>query len=174
MFDALQKKLVELAAVLLAVLLACYVSYTHGYAKSQTEWFAKENAIRAEAAEKLNAAVQANVTKERELAALISVKDTQLYESTQNHEKVIKDYESKLRSGAERLSIAINRATSTCASSTDTGTASQSGKEERADVMPETAARILGIAGDAAKDVRDYNALVDIYNAARTACNSSK
>ena len=126
------------------------------------------------ALEKLNLEIQQNADKERQLAALITAKDTQLYESNQAHEKVIKDYESKLRSGSERLSIAISSKIPACSASTDTRTPSQSSKEERADIMPETAATILSIAGDAAKDVRDYNALVDIYNAARTACNASK
>ena len=164
-----------IAAVLLALggFLAWFIPH-HYREQGRQEVIQKYEEASKLAVEKLNLEIQANAEKERQLAALITAKDTQLYESNQAHEKVIKDYESKLRSGAERLSIAINRPIPTCSASADARTSSQSSKEERADIMPETAARILSIAGDAAKDVRDYNALVDIYNAARTACNASK
>jgi hypothetical protein len=45
-------------------------------------------------------------------------------------------------------------------------------RETRADLLPEAAAAVLGIAGDYGQLVRDYNNLLDRYALARESCNN--
>lgn len=82
-------------------------------------------------------------------------------------------HQAALRAGTERLRIAV----ASCAVSPGTApgnhaAASGVGAETRADVMPETAADLVGVGAISARDVRDYNRLVDLYNAARETCGT--
>lgn len=78
------------------------------------------------------------------------------------HAKDLAAVRAAARAGAVRLSIP-----GACrpAASAQAGTAAGPGSEERTDILPGTADDLIRIAGDSAKSVSDYNALLDRYNA---------
>jgi hypothetical protein len=110
---------------------------------------------------------------ERALRKTIADMSADRIEKEANYENVISGLRADARSGALKLRIAVaRRPVSECATSTDTTAAGGTGAETLADIMPGTADRIIGIAGGSAKDVRDYNRVIDLYEAARAVCNS--
>lgn len=68
-----------------------------------------------------------------------------------------------VRSGVERLSVAV--------AACSTGDAGTGHPEARAELLPEAADRIVGIAADADEAVRDLNECVDKYDAVRKLAN---
>lgn len=82
---------------------------------------------------------------------------------------------SDLRSGNRRLSIAIKSGRS-CgrAEGEDTASSGSGGAgNERAELDPEAAAALVGIARDGDRNTRERNACVDAYNAVRAKINDS-
>ncbi len=171
------------ALVVLAIVGTLYASFRYWkHGVYQSGWDARE-VVAVDEKRRLNADAKEKFAEEQLRAQGIQqTLQEQLYvldelstKERANHEKVVAGYESRLRSGAERMSIAIKRAQCQVPgepSGVDLAAASAVGDEARVDLMPETAVRILRIAADSADLVRDYNELVDIYSAARTACNA--
>jgi hypothetical protein len=176
MSPSLIKGLAVLALV--ASLIAGYFAWHHhvdqgGYDRADAEWKLKEAQIKADAAQKLADATGAARAKEQALnRSLLTETEKRLMENA-SHEKTIAGLNTAIRARDLRLSIAIDpRSLPGCATASDPATAGGPSAEARADVMPETAVDILGIAGDIAKGVRDFNAVVDAYNKARETCNA--
>lgn len=172
MIAELEAKL--LGALAIAGALGGVLGYVHhkGYAEADEMWKQRE-AVTTAAAEKHLAEVTADsLAKERGLAQTVAGLTSKLVESNQDHENIVKDLESRARAGDLRLSIATRRTVSGCTPPPSTAATAGTLPEERTDVMPEVAAAVFDIAGDSAKSVREYNALVDLYNAARAVCNA--
>jgi hypothetical protein len=164
-------------AALIAAVIFGYKAWEHhidqqGYARANGEWELKEAQIKADAAQKLADATVAARAKEQALnRSLLTETEKRLMENAA-HEKTIAGLNTAIRTRDLRLSIAIDpRSLPGCATASDSTPSGGPGTEARAGVMPETAVDILGIAGDIAKNVRDYNAVVDAYNRARAVCN---
>jgi hypothetical protein len=164
--------------LLMLALIGAYKIWEHhidqgGYNRADAEWQKKEADIKADAAEKMATATNTARAREQKLLADMNGMSIIRYEENANHEKAIAKYVAAARAGALRLSVAIDpRSIPQCPAAADPGAAGGPSTETRADVMPETAVDILGIAGNSAKDVRDFNAVVDLYNAARQTCNA--
>jgi hypothetical protein len=165
-------------AVLIAAIIFGYKAWEHhvdqgGYNRADAEWQKKEADIKADAAQKLADATGAARAKEQALnRSLLTETEKRLMENAA-HEKTIDNLNTAIRARDLKLSIAIDpRSLPRCAPTGDPAATPGPSTETRADVMPETAVAILGIAGDSAKNVRDYNAVVDAYNAVRETCNA--
>ena len=125
-----------------------------------------------EAIEKMNeASIKAKAVEDGLNLKLSSLESVRYQEKT-NAQNIIADLQSSVRSGAIKLRIATTVSkVSGCAESNDSSASTRSSTTEESDVMPETAATILSIAGDIAQNVRDENSLRDMYNLAREVCN---
>lgn len=88
------------------------------------------------------------------------------------YEKTIDDLRADARRGAVRM-----RAPAACvradAKGADPAATSGPGPAEEAYLLPEATDVVLDVASGGAKDVRDYNALVALYNQMRATCNAS-
>ncbi len=169
--------------IVLAIVGALYGAFKYWkHGVYQSGWDARE-VVAVEEKRRLNADAKEKFAEEQLKAQGIQTNlqdklyklDVQSTKERADHEKVVANYESRLRSGADRMSIAIKRAgcpVPGVPESVDLAAAATVSDEARVDLMPETAVRILRIASDSADLVRDYNELVDIYSAARTACNA--
>jgi len=78
----------------------------------------------------------------------------------ENATKQIEVLRGQLRTGAERLSVAIDAASAAAAAAT----AGAGDREARANLLPEAAERILDFAREGGDIVRDLNACVDKYH----------
>ncbi len=165
-------------AALLAALYGAFAIWRHSI--YQEGWDVRDRAAKEEKRQ-VNAAAEKKFSEAREkaLAAQTLLQD-QLYaldthrtQELADHEKIVDVLQSRVRAGTERLSVAVRRQCPVPAGGPgqDPTIAPGPGTETRADLLPESAARIVRIAADGAQLVHDYNALVDVYNAARATCN---
>jgi hypothetical protein len=147
-----------------------------GAARVQGRWDKAEAAIKADA--QRMAAV--DTARARAETAALQLKFDQLAERQQKDRL---DHENDKRiavAGALAGHVRLSIATAAGASGTllEAGTVEGAGSgasapaEARANLLPETAAAVLGIAGDYGQLVRDYNAVVERFDAVRTSCNA--
>jgi hypothetical protein len=147
-----------------------------GATRMQGRWDKAEAAIKADA--QRMAAVGA--ARARAETAALQLKFDQLAERQQkdrlNHENDKRIAVASALAGNVRLSIATTGGASGALPATGTvegaGPGAGIAREARADLLPETAAAILDIAGDYGQLVRDYNSVVERFNAARMSCNT--
>lgn len=123
------------------------------------------------ALDKFNAAAAAARKMQADLADRIASATITLDKERTDHAKSIESLRATVRAGTVRLSVAANCALSGSAPSASPGAAGTPVDEARADIMPRVADAIFRLAGQSADDVRDYNAVVDQYNAVRDVCN---
>lgn len=132
-----------------------------------------EARIEAAGARKLAEKTTAAAVAERALRDRLDAEETKRKKENVAYEKSNAALLARVRAGDERLSIAVRcDAVPRIASAQNSGATSGPGAETRADLLPGTVERIFSIAGRAAVDVRDYNAVVDAYNLARETCNA--
>lgn len=134
---------------------AWYAADSRGYDRAVADRLALDNIAAAAARVLEQAAIE---TQTREQAARLAINVDQ--------ENVIAGLQRRLRSGADVLRIPT-----ACPAPEVTATGGGPVSETGSTVMPQTAADILGIAGDIAKNVRERNALIDAYTAAKMLCN---
>jgi hypothetical protein len=149
---------------------------TAGYARANGEWIAKEAKIESAAVRQ----AAADTKKAREETAALQLKFDQLGDFQQkariDHENDIRIAVAGVLAGTERLSIptapgsggALPEIGAVEGAATGTGAA----PETRADILPGTAAAIFRFAGDYGQLVRDYNSVVERFDAARASCNA--
>ncbi|MRW88884.1 hypothetical protein GJ699_02680 [Duganella sp. FT80W] len=148
---------------------------TAGAARVQGRWEKREATIKADA-ERMAAADTARARAE---TAALQSKFNQLAGRQQkdrvDHEIATKIAVAAALAGTERLSIAIApdpaHAVPEGGEGQGAGSGAGAAREARADVLPEVAAAVLGFAGDYGQLVRDYNAVVERFDAARAVCN---
>jgi hypothetical protein len=164
-----------LGALLLGLLGASeYGFYRFGYNTAETAAKAREARADADALARLETAAKGAQARERALRDELDAATTKRDKENADHEKTISDLRARARAGDLRL-----RADLTAGScdrnppAAGSGLAVGPGDQARADLVPGTADALLRIAGDSARLVRDYNALVDAYNAARLTCNAA-
>lgn len=117
----------------------------------------KDNQVKA-----LALANAANAKRQDELQLAADESEMKRAVDNDQHAKDLAAVRTAARAGAVRLSIP-----GACrpAASAQAGAAAGPGAEERADILPGTADDLIRIAGDSARDVRDFNDLLDRYNA---------
>lgn len=95
-----------------------------------------------------------------------------LYDQKAEHEKSFEKYSSSFRAGTERLQCpAAVAAYVGPADGGNTAPAAGTGSSEATYLVPEASVDVLRLATDSAKDVRDYNTVVELYNLMRSTCN---
>jgi len=180
--------LLVLAALVLAVGAGAggYVGYRVAQAKGEVRVSqAKEDLakVRGELAAEQHDRTRERLTHEKQLAeALSEVTQTekrwadklrtveQLYEEHNNvAKKQIDSLRADVLTGAVRLSVAVRAASAAghCAAGADSTTASGPGEEARAELVPQVAYDLIGIAADGDDAVRAFNACHDAYEAIR-------
>lgn len=87
----------------------------------------------------------------------------------ENAKKQMDVLRGELRTGAERLSVAVNAASAAAAAQA----AAAGDREARADLLPAAAGRILDFALEGDDIVRDLNACVDKYHRAEQVINEA-
>ena len=122
----------------------------------------KYNKLAAQHVAALAQANAANLKRQDELQLAADESEMKRAVDNDQHAKDLASVRAAARAGAVRLSIP-----GACrpAAGAQAGAAAGPGQEERADVLPGTADDLIRIAGDSARDVRDYNALLERYNA---------
>jgi hypothetical protein len=147
-----------------------------GYARAKGEWASSEVKIKAEA-ERL---ASADTKKAHEETAALQLKFDQLGDVQQkarfDHENDIRIAVAGALAGTERLSIpTAGRPGGTLSEigAVEGATAGdRAAPEARADLLPQISAAVLGFAGDHGQLVRDYNDLLERFDAARASCNA--
>lgn len=142
-----------------------------GYKRAETKYQGLMKKADEDAKAELAAKTAKYVTDTMKLTKELADLNSDRFKKDVEHEKTVDSLRADARSSKLRLSIAINTIRSGAASS-GAAAAPGPGGETRAEVVPGVADAILGIAGDIAKGVRDYNAVVALYNKAVEACNA--
>lgn len=147
-----------------------------GYARARAEWAASE--VKIAAAAELAAGTETK--RARDETAAVQLKFDKLGDSQQkariDHEISKNIAVAAALAGTERLSIST--ATHPGSPVPETGAlegaavGAGTAPEARADLLPGIAAVVLRVAGDYGQLVRDYNAVLDRYEIARTSCNA--
>lgn len=150
-----------------------YHVYREGWDARDQVAKVREGEIKAEADRKVSDSVDTARKREQQLLDDNAEKDLKRYKENQRAETTIAGLRADARALRLKLSINVTRG-SVCGASqaANPAAAGGSGDEARADVVPEVADAVLGIAGDIAKGVRERNELIDRYNAARAICNA--
>jgi hypothetical protein len=149
-----------------------------GAARVEGQWEKRENMIKADA--EREAAIE--TARARRETAEIQSKYDKLAERQQkdrvDHEIATKIAVAAALAGTERLSITIAPdaadAIPESREGQGAGPGASAAREARAYVLPEVAAAVLGFAGDYGQLVRDYNAVVERFDAARAVCNAER
>jgi len=177
-------KLIGACAVLVAIALAEQSYEAHliakgdaaGAARVQGRWDSAEAAIKADAVRE--AAV--DTARAHAETAALQLKFDQLTERQQK-DRIDNENEKRIAvaaalAGDIRLSVAtIGTAGSSLSEARaveGAGSGAGLAPAARADLLPETAAAILGVASDYGQLVRDYNSLLGRFDAARAVCNA--
>lgn len=147
-------------------------AYDRGYQAAQAEAREREERLSRQAAQEQATALEAAREKDREYRRWHDQLVDRHYQENKDYERTIAHLRAAARAGQHGMSIAVTAgALPRCSAAADSAPAAGSGGETRADVMPEVADAVLGVAADLARGVRDRNAYIDLYNRARAECN---
>jgi len=108
------------------------------------------------------------------LRAAMRDQDERRYQENQRHEAQIADLERRARAGAVRLFCPAASTVSATAASEDRPAAAGRGTEEGQPLVPDAAADVLRIGAGIARDVRDYNDLLQRYEACRAIADTGE
>lgn len=147
---------------------------TAGYSRAKGEWAASEASIKADAEAKAGKKTKEAEAKTDKLQKDFDTLADDRQKDKAKHETDKNRAVANALAGRERLR---NPDGSTCGalSRTENGQGAEAGAgtspAKGSDLMPETAATILSIAGDTAQIVRDFNTVLDRYQRIEAACN---
>ena len=133
----------------------------------------REKEITATAEKELYVSTQKNAETESALRKTLEVKDLKYKQEKDLAQSKIDALQRDIRTGTVRLSVPVR----SCGTSTaGAGTASVDGtlNEARAELLPETASDLIGIAGDADNEVRRTNSCIDRYTEVMKRINEQK
>jgi len=145
-----------IAAVALMIGLATGASVDHRYMAR------KYDKLVAQHTSALALANAANAKRQEQLQIEADESEMKRAMSNDQHAKDLAAVRAAARAGTVRLSIP---GACRSAAGAQAGAAAGPGPEERTDVLPGTADDLIRIAGDSARDVRDFNDLLARYNA---------
>lgn len=140
-----------------------------GFNAAKLEYEAREMTITTQAQTELAQKNADALQRERGLIEYYDQVATLRNRDLQNYEKTISDLRATHSFGL-RADVTRNPLYRT-EPGTNTGITAGLSATERAELMPGTVDAILRIAVRSARDVRDYNDLLDLYNKARLECN---
>lgn len=149
-----------------------------GYDRATGEWKAKEAGITIAADEKVAAANKRAAADTEALQNQFNLLADKRQKEKTDHENDKAAAVARALAGVERLRIATTPSTADALPAAghgeSAGPAGGSETASTADLLPETAAVILDVAGDYGQLVRDYNAVVDRYELIEHACNAGR
>lgn len=147
--------------------------YQQGYSKANGEWIAKEEGISAAAEAKYQKQWQDAVRRGDQLQTKVNELTATRTAMENDHAKNLKQAVASAVSGAERLWCRAQSTAHPLPGSTTQAPAADpggSGSAQGTEILPGLAGQLIGIAGASAKDVRDYNSLLDYTRMIRTEC----
>jgi hypothetical protein len=158
--------------IVIAILLTCTIGgYALGSHNATTAAEAKAAKQATVTQQAFNAATLAAAAKERALNTSLLHTSAQLIQEQSNHAAQIDTLRRAVRAGTVRLSIPTT-ARNCAAPGASAAAPGQSGAEARAELVPATADDLIAIAFDGDSAVLQLNAVIDAYNAIRTACQT--
>jgi hypothetical protein len=150
---------------------ACYVA---GLRDEQAEWQAADAVRTKQDGEYQLAATKAARSKEQALRTKIDTATEQRTKDAIQHAKDLDSVRADARAGRSGLRCP-SAALPANPAPADPATAGRPGAEDGRDrIVPGTADDLLRIGGSIVEIVRQRNAIIDTYNAARTACNGDQ
>ncbi len=160
--------LLRIAGAVLLALAWTAISFHIGDGRGASRVEAERSLDRAQASSDLLAANQRVFRAGEQLSERLAERDAQhqkdLTHAKEDHERRI----AALRDGTVRVSVPVRVAACTAAPAADPAAAGQPA-ETRAELAPEAAADLEGIAFDGDNAIIDLNACIDRYNDARAA-----
>lgn len=149
-------------------------AYYRGEAHTKAAYEMRLEEMRTASAKALADAERAARDNESAATAELAAQSTKHVEEARHAQAEIDRLRADLRASHIRLSIPVANCNAGSASSTDSAAAGGSGAEARAELMPETAADLVGVAADGDAAVRQLNRLIDAYNALRDRYNEGR
>ncbi len=129
---------------------------------------------RAQAAAKLQLEQARVLAVERQMSAQVVDLEFKYSEARKHEEVALARLHAAVRSGAFRVSIPVAACVATpAAAGASAAAAAGSGAKARAELLPSTVDGLVGLAGECDADVRQLDALIDLYNAVRAKVNSA-
>lgn len=141
---------------IVALIALCLGFEVHGRHAEEKKWIQKEFEAKVQAEEIKN-------EQERMVRRNISMINDNHYKEQQNAQVKIDSLVSDVRTGKQRLSVAVSSCSPARDSTTPTGTVT----EARAEILPKTAIDLIELAAGADEEVRRTNLCIDQYNAVR-------
>jgi hypothetical protein len=108
-----------------------------------------------------------NQQAEDELRAMLAAKDADAHRKEQEYASNLEAAQRRVRAGVDRLRCPANPVQPGAAAEDRPAAGDASGDGQGQDVVPETAADLLGIAADVARLVRRYDQVVERFEACR-------
>lgn len=162
-------------ALIVAVIgLTHWWAYNRGEARATAEHRLQLQEIRTAAATAAANAERAARDKEAAAAEELAAESMRHLQESRHAQMEIDHLRADLRAARVRLSVPVARCTTGSSAGSDPATAGGSGSEARAELMPQTAADLVGIAADGDAAVRQLNRCIDVYNAVRMRYNEGR
>ncbi len=147
-----------------------------GYDRSQAEWTLREAGIQKAAEDKYASRLKAAQDLANQYRQAMDNSEMARIKENKDAEQKLATHVAAAYANAERLSISTRPAPGCTvpgsAQSGNPAAPADAAGEARTDLMPGTAAAFERIASDSARFVRDYNRVLDLYEAARSVCNA--
>lgn len=160
--------------LLMAFALVLYGSgYVAGLCHEQAAWQASDAKREKADTDHLLAATQSARAKETALRNKLDAATTQRLQENADHETQLNAVRAAARAGAERLrcpGAALPADTEANNPGAASGPEPEAGRDG---IVPATADDLFRIAGSIRQSVRERNALIDAYDAARATCNAT-
>ena len=147
---------------LLALVALCIACEVHGRHEVEKKYLKKE----ADAALQLSEAAR---EQERIISHSLSAISDNHHKESKNAKVKIDSLVNDVRSGKQRLSVAIN----SCSTAGDSTATAGTVTEARAELLPKTAIDLIELAAGADAEVRRTNECIDSYNAVRNELNGA-
>jgi len=138
--------------------------YQQGYDKANKEWIAKEEGISDAAEAKYQRRWREAVARGDQLQTKVNELTATRTAMEKEHAKNLQWAVASAVAGAERLWVRTQSAACPIPGGAAQAPAADSsgfGSAQGTELLPELAGQLVGIAGASAKDVRDYNSLLD-------------
>ena len=147
------------ARLWVAIVISCAFSLIGGYIKGKHE---------ANIANQLEIAKANDKSRESERMASQALQNinAQYFESKTNAQSQINALRADVRNGAMRLSVRSVQA------AIDPATSGGTIKEARAELLPQDADDLIGIAGECDANVRQLNSVIDAFNSVKKIINN--
>lgn len=167
--NQLVEDLIFAAIIIVSMTVAGFGAYHFGRVSAQHEAELQRQATNVEATDRFNKAQRDAREREFDLQQQLTQRDAALDTERATHAKDVDTLRASVRAGAVRLSVPVARCEVPASNAADNpAVVAAPGSEARADLVPGIADAIFRLAGQSADDVRDYNEVIERYEACRT------